>query len=613
MLTGDDGLPLARPPAGYPLSFPDDGILVDDPGHPRDLTAAVRAVFDVVFGSRADAMWQEVAALLDPRDHDLRRWLASGFFEHHLRRHSKSRRKAPILWQLGIPSGRYSVWCYAHRMTRDSLFAIQNDIVGPKLATEERRLSSLVTQAGQTPSARERAEIAAQQALVDELRTLADEVRRVAPLWNPDLDDGIVLVMAPFWRLVPTHKAWQKELRTKWDELVAGKYDWAHLAMHLWPERVVPKCATDRSLAIAHGLEDVFWVEANDGKWAARKTPTRPIAELIAERTRRRFKAALTSLLEAPATRCRETRQEFSTDFLMHPLHDDIARLLADRLKARSVVVWYDPRAEFVPFVDELRGAPANGAAITPVIIAGGQASLIQFAGSMFEIRALIEPLVSREVPDRVVVYLPGCEPDAIGSVLMEIEKAGVRWELQLKRVARDVLRKRYTDGVIDGLLAPQGVTYKDLAIASSDTGSAEQPSLLKTIFHDASGSDAIVAAWLAEGGRDADIEAKQAQLELSKLIRSRLGLELPEATSLAKMRAITLRYVLGGEFRSDLTGAPPGSLDGIPVPRTKENETAIRDMAQRLRTSFADAYPNWPTALKASSTFPPPQSLPRP
>ena len=46
-----------------------------------------------------------------------------------------------------------------------------------------------------------------------------------------------------------------------------GKYDWAHIAMHLWPERVVPKCATDRSLAIAHGLEDVFWTK-DDGKWS---------------------------------------------------------------------------------------------------------------------------------------------------------------------------------------------------------------------------------------------------------------------------------------------------------------------------------------------------------
>jgi hypothetical protein len=300
MLTGVDGLPPARPPAGYPHLFPEDGILVDDPGHPRDLTAAVRSVFETVFGAGADAAWQEAAALLDPRGHDLRTWLASVFFEHHLQRHSKSRRKAPILWQLSIPSGRYSVWCYAHRLTRDSLFAIGNDIVAAKLAHEERRLSSLVTQAGPTPSARDRAEIAVQEALVDELRVLLDEVKRVAPLWDPDLDDGIVLVMAPLWRLVPGHRAWQKELRAKWDELVAGKYDWAHLAMRLWPERVVPECATDRSLAIAHALEDVFWVEGDDGKWTRRPTPTRRIDDLIAERTSPAVKAALEDLLEAP-------------------------------------------------------------------------------------------------------------------------------------------------------------------------------------------------------------------------------------------------------------------------------------------------------------------------
>ena len=128
----------------------------------------------------------------------------------------------------------------------------------------------------------------------------ADEVRRVAPLWNPDLDDGIVLVEAPLWRLVP-HKPWAKELKSRWDDLAAGKYDWAHLAMHLWPERVVPKCATDRSLAIAHGLEDVFWVEGADGKWAKRARPTRSVEELVAERTCPAVKAALADLLAAPA------------------------------------------------------------------------------------------------------------------------------------------------------------------------------------------------------------------------------------------------------------------------------------------------------------------------
>jgi len=300
MLTGGDGLPLARPPAGYPLVFPEAGVLVDDLGHAQDLPTALRAVFDAVFGAGADRWWNDVAALLDPKSHDLRVWLAGSFFEHHLKRHSKSRRKAPIVWQLGTPSGRYSVWLYAHRLTRDSLFQLQNEVVGPKLAHEERQLTSLIQNAGSNPPASERRAIAAQETFVEELREMLDEVKRSAPLWNPNLDDGVVLTMAPLWRLVPQHKAWQKELMSKWDELAAGKYDWAHLAMHLWPERVVPKCATDRSLAIAHGFEDAFWAEEENGKWKSRTTPLRPVEDLVSERSSPAVKAALKSLLDAP-------------------------------------------------------------------------------------------------------------------------------------------------------------------------------------------------------------------------------------------------------------------------------------------------------------------------
>jgi hypothetical protein len=275
----------------------------------------------------------------------------------------------------------------------------------------------------------------------------------------------------------------------------------------------------------------------------------------------------------------------------MHPLHDDIARLLGERVRARSVVVWYDPRGEFAPFVDELRGSPAEGAAIAPLNLAGGVASLVQFNGSVFELRTVVEPLVSREAPERVVVYLPGRERDATGSVLMEIEKAGDCWEPQLKRLARNVLRQRYTDGVIDELLASDGVTYTDLAAAASEDGSPELPALLKGIFRDVSGTDAILATWLARDDRDTEIESKEASGELIKLIRSRLGVEIQGDASLLRARSIALRYVLGGEFASDLTGLVPAGLAGGPLPRTKADQTAVRDLAQRLRTSFGDAY----------------------
>jgi hypothetical protein len=282
-----DALPKRSPgmwPEGEaPVVVPPD-IMVDDEGHDDDLHAHV-----------ADA----AAHTGIPAPEDLRQWLAKEFFPLHIRMYSKSRRKAPIYWQLATPSASYSVWLYIHAFSKDTLFRVQNDYVAPKLAHEERRLESLTAELRAGATAAQRKQLAAQEAFVEELRTFLDEVKRVAPLWNPNLDDGVIINFAPLWRLVPQNKAWQKELKSTWDALCEGKYDWAHLAMHLWPERVVPKCAKDRSLAIAHGLEDVFWIEGADGKWTARKTPTRSIDELVRERTSPAVKAALKSLLEA--------------------------------------------------------------------------------------------------------------------------------------------------------------------------------------------------------------------------------------------------------------------------------------------------------------------------
>ena len=90
-----------------------------------------------------------------------------------------------------------------------------------------------------------------------ELKELQDELLRLAPTWKPNHDDGVQITAAPLWRLF-RHRPWQTVLKETWEKLEKGDYDWAHLAMTYWPDRVREKCRTDKSLAIAHDLEDLY-------------------------------------------------------------------------------------------------------------------------------------------------------------------------------------------------------------------------------------------------------------------------------------------------------------------------------------------------------------------
>lgn len=101
---------------------------------------------------------------------------------------------------------------------------------------------------------------------VGELRELREEILRVAALpYKPDLNDGVIINAAPLHRLFRL-RSWARDTEECWKKLAKGDYDWAHLAYTIWPERVREVCRTDRSVAIAHGLEDLCEVEAPASK-----------------------------------------------------------------------------------------------------------------------------------------------------------------------------------------------------------------------------------------------------------------------------------------------------------------------------------------------------------
>lgn len=236
-------------PAKSPGMLPDgampfhshSGILVDDQGHPHDLARLVEQVLETVDASVAE---------------DVRRWLQKDFFVFHLKRYSKSRRKAPIYWPLATASGSYTLWLYYPSLSDQTLFTAVNDFVDPKLEDVRKELQTLRDK-GAGRSKQDEKCLEALTSLEHELADLRDSLLEIAPNYRPSHDDGVQITAAPLWKLFRL-KPWQKVLKDTWAKLEKGDYDWAHLAMNYWPDRVHDKCVTDKSLAIAHGLEHLY-------------------------------------------------------------------------------------------------------------------------------------------------------------------------------------------------------------------------------------------------------------------------------------------------------------------------------------------------------------------
>jgi hypothetical protein len=277
MLQGAAGFPLS-PEEGrelkaigqYPLEVAWEGILVDEAGHPLDIEARIHKVLQVIWKDRWEAIEREVCETLGVAT--LREYFGRppGFFAHHLKRYSKSRRQAPIYWPLSTASGSYTLWVYYQRLTDQTLHTALADFLEPKIKNLEQE-AERQKEEGRTQKYGDSIEF------MDELKGLRAEIERIIRLpWRPNLNDGVLITASPLWKLF-RHGKWQKDLKACWEKLEGGDYDWAHLAYTIWPDRVKAKCRTDRSLAIAHGLEALCTVEPPKPKKG--KTPKQQATE----------------------------------------------------------------------------------------------------------------------------------------------------------------------------------------------------------------------------------------------------------------------------------------------------------------------------------------------
>jgi len=222
--------------SNYPIRIAWEGILVDDPDHPDDIVTHSHDVLELLFPGRGEAVEQDACQVLGVKN--LREYFrksgGGGFWMDHVKRYTKSRRKAPIYWLLQSNRKNYALWLYYHRLDKDLLFKALTQYVEPKIRLEEEHLKSLRAQRGQFGTGGRQAKeldqaMERQEHLLVELEDFRDKLRRAADLGlEPDLNDGVVLNIAPLWELVPWNEA-----KKYWQELLEGKYEWSSIGKQL--------------------------------------------------------------------------------------------------------------------------------------------------------------------------------------------------------------------------------------------------------------------------------------------------------------------------------------------------------------------------------------------
>jgi hypothetical protein len=212
------------------------GILVDDLLHPDNIVQLVRDVIAAIWQKSAEAIESECCQILGVTEITdyFRKPGKGGFWDDHISRYSKSRRKAPIYWLLQSAKKNYAIWLYYHRLDKDMLFKVLMNYVEPKIRLETSRLDTLRFQkaaAGDSGKEAKRLakDVEKQEDFLSELLAFENKLRKAANLYlEPDLNDGVVLNIAPLWELVP----W-KEAKNYWDELMDGKYEWSSIGKQL--------------------------------------------------------------------------------------------------------------------------------------------------------------------------------------------------------------------------------------------------------------------------------------------------------------------------------------------------------------------------------------------
>lgn len=279
-LTPDPGAPQAHGHGLLYLTALDDREDLDrkeTPNMGKACLTTLDAILRYKWGTeKAKDLWEEIenALVLECRTDwtaaqrskkTLNAWIRADAFDMH----KTIYQNRPIYFPLVSSRKNFFVWVNIHRWNAGTLDSILANYLNPDMDRLDSRIRRLREDRQSLDDARQvnamEKEIAELDILMDELKTFADKVvqlstrgpapnlQEVEAPYVMDLDDGVMVNSAALWELVLP--LW-KDPKKWWTSLSVpqGKkdFDWSHLAMRYWPERVMKKVKKDPSLAVAH-------------------------------------------------------------------------------------------------------------------------------------------------------------------------------------------------------------------------------------------------------------------------------------------------------------------------------------------------------------------------
>jgi hypothetical protein len=259
----------------------------------------------------------------------------------------------------------------------------------------------------------------------------------------------------------------------------------------------------------------------------------------------------------------------------MGTVSDYLRDLIIRQVNEKGIVVWFDPEGNYQQFTQTL--------AIPNTTIAC-------YAGSFFALRYQVNAQMEGETPPRLVVYVPLAEEET-QHALIELSAAGVVLKpghaarprnTRLSVIAKGALRERRTPKELSEI--ENQVEEGKLSLANLDQLADQDGFGVLAILFEKTDPASVALALLSSTRSDAEIQAKRAEAEISRLLIDTFGLDLPLTETLEEWRTRLARHLLCTDLFASLHGPIPSQLANINVAPNERTRAACLDLTRTWR-----------------------------